>query len=558
MSTLKFAVVAAMAASVSACKCDPRTSRLSAKIEVIDDAGNPRTGVEFGQVQLNLTSTKKVRIRNTGSVTLNLEKADFSKTVFAGATELPVSVSAGGEYELSLSFTPTVADQRETGTVTLRSNDPQNPTVELALAGSGITASVVVQPTALDFGQVYVGEMKELTFALTNTGSNELPVTSASLTSAVGPNVTANLSPLMRTLAGGESVMVTVRFAPTSQLTLSGELEIVLPTGVGNKSIPIRGTGILAQPKLCFRFDGTAFEQCMDSAALPLNVAFGGLCDERVYPRDGGLTCDIDGGTAPYERSGRMYVRNEGNTPVSYTLSITAGHPSRCDGGASIDFQYANAPTLSDGGAQATWTVPTNKLPAAVTDPKPWETAPVLITYRARSVCRGDDADLSTISWTRQGEPPGTSRAPSSMIATLTGNSMLSDPVPFPVTFSGNSPMPLEVSLVSNTGDGPMRLLNVELWQSADGGSNPGVRCSGTVGGPCQYFAWVSGPTLPVTLEGTTLPGGRVSKPVGRLSYGLLDGGFYYPPSQEQRVFAIVQTSDPYTPTVVVPIVGRL
>lgn len=143
-----------------------------------------------------------------------------------------------------------------------------------------------------------------------------------------------------------------------------------------------------------------------------------------------------------YERSGKLYVRNEGNTPVSYSLNITAGQPTRCDGGASIDFRYANAPTTSDGGPQATWTAPTFKLPAAVSDPKPWETAPVAVTYRARSTCRGDESDLSTVLWTRQGEPAGTSRRPNGMVATLTGASLLSKPEPFAVTFSGNNRCP--------------------------------------------------------------------------------------------------------------------
>jgi hypothetical protein len=73
-------------------------------------------------------------------------------------------------------------------------------------------------------------------------------------------------------------------------------------------------------------------------------------------------------------------------------------------------------------------------------------------------------------------------------------------------------------------------------------------------------FAWVAGPTVPVLLEGTNIPGGRISKEVGTISYGAFDpdGGMYWPPSQEQRVFAIVQTSDPYTPTVTVPIIGRI
>lgn len=165
-----------------------------------------------------------------------------------------------------------------------------------------------------------------------------------------------------------------------------------------------------------------------------------------------------------------------------------------------------------------------------------------------------------TIVWTRQGEPLGTMRRPNTLLATITGSSVLSAPVPSPVTFTGNSPVPQDVSLVGNTGNGPVRLVTTELWQSADGGTNADVRCSDVEAGPCVYFAWVQGPTLPVLLEGTNILCGRVSKKVGTIAYGTFnaDGGLYTPPGQEQRVFAIVGTSDPYVPTVTVPIIGRL
>jgi hypothetical protein len=145
------------------------------------------------------------------------------------------------------------------------------------------------------------------------------------------------------------------------------------------------------------------------------------------------------------------------------------------------------------------------------------------------------------------------------MLATLTGASLLSDPVPNTVTFTGNNPVPQDVTLVSNTGDGPVKLLTAELWQSADGGLTPTDRCSAVTAGPCTHFRWSMGPTLPVTLDGTPSPTMRTSRVVGQLEYGTVDdAGMRQVPSQEQRVFAVVGTSDPYTPTVTIPIVGRL
>jgi hypothetical protein len=552
--------VLTLALSLAGCSCEERTNRRFPKVELLDDVGNARTMVEFGQVQVNFTAKKTVRVRNGGNAALELTQATFSNAKFAAGEALPISIDVNGEHLLELTFTPTAPDVRETGTATLATNDPERPTVQLSLAGTGVTATAVLQPQALDFGDVYVGESKRITVAFTNAGSNELPVTDARLSTAVPASVTADLTPWKKTLAGGETAMVTVTFAPTAPGAISGALEVLLPAGVGDKSLVISGTGIRAEPRLCFRFEGSGVERCTDGTQA-LDVRFGSLCDGRVYPADGGLLCELDGGVVPYARGGQLYFKNEGNTPVSYTVAFNAGQTNRCDGGSTIDFEFANAPALPDGGTQPSWSVATTRLPMHASDPKPWETAPIAVTYRARSACRGgDDSDIATVLWTRQGEPAGTMRLPSSLVATLTGASLLAAPEPNGVTFTGNSPMPQDVTLVSNTGDGPVRLLSAALWQSSDGGLVPDEPCSMVMSGSCQFFTWLAGPTLPVVLEGTTAPGGRVQKQVGRLAYGVFepDGGFYVPPSQPQRVFAIVETSDPYTPRVVVPIIGRL
>lgn len=560
----KISVTAFTLLVLAGCDCDNGVSRRVAKIEVLDADGNTRQSIDFGQVQLHFTAKKAVRVRNVGTGSLEISAAAFTNARFATGA-VPTTLAPSEEAMLEFSFTPDVADQRETGTVALTTNDPDAGTVSLSLAGTGVTATAVANPRTFDFGEVYVGESKTLTFTLTNSGSNELPVTRAELSAGLDPSLTADLTPLVKTLAGGESVMVTLRFAPTAITTLAGSLDIELPEGVGSLTLPVTGTGIAAAPKLCFRFDDTAFERCTDGTpGMNLDVAFGALCDARVYPADGGLSCALDGGAIPYERSGRFYVRNDGNTPVSYSLGINAGQPQRCDGGATIDFEYANAPTLADGGAQPSFMVPTTKLPMAVTDPTPWETAPVAVTYRARSACRGgDDSDLSTIVWTRQGEPLGTTRAPTVMLATLTGASVLADPEPYPITFTGNSPLPIDARLVSNVGDGPVELRTVTLRQSSDGGNTPDVDCAAVDAGPCVYFAWVAGPNLPTVLEGTRVLGQPVDKVLGRIAYGtwtvdpITDAGTYVPPSQPQRIWAVVGTSDPYEPTVNVPINGR-
>lgn len=549
-------VVAAGVALASACQCGARTSKLFSAIQIVDASGVPTASLDFGKVQRGTTATRTVRIRNAGAVTLTVDSVTVADSIFGVASPLPLSVSPSQERELALTLTPSVADVPVSTTATVHSNDPEHPTVTVSLTGLGVVSAAVAEPEMLNFGEVFLGETKSLTFTLTNAGSSGLVVSSAAFSAATGSAVSGELGALVTTVAEGTSVAVTVQFAPTAMVEVSGALELGLPTGT--LAIPVTGRGIQAQPKLCFKFEGSGLEQCTDGvASTNLEIRFGSLCDRRVYPLDGGLDCALDGGSFPGERSGTLYVRNEGNTGVRYTMAFVSGQPNRCDGGASIDFAFANAPALADGGAQVSWSQAERQLPTQLSDAKPWETAPIDVTYRARSRCRDDGADLATVVWTRQGDADGKTRLPGAMLATLTGSSILSAPVPYPVTFTGNVVTPQEVSLVSNTGDGPVELKAVDLWQSNDGGATPHVRCHDAVGGPCQYFSWVSGPTLPVRLAGTTSPGVRVSQVLGQLAFGTEDGGVYYAPFQEQRVFAVVETGDPYTPTVTVPIIGR-
>ena len=68
--TIQRLTVAALLLTLGGCDCGTSTRKLFPKIEVIDEMGNARTSVEFGQVQLNFTATKKVRIRNAGAAAL--------------------------------------------------------------------------------------------------------------------------------------------------------------------------------------------------------------------------------------------------------------------------------------------------------------------------------------------------------------------------------------------------------------------------------------------------------------------------------------------------------
>ncbi|MCA2981679.1 MAG: choice-of-anchor D domain-containing protein [Myxococcaceae bacterium] len=550
-----------VALALSSCQCGQTVRRTFPKIEVIDAMGADRGSLDFGQVQLNATATASTRVRNGGNADLSITKATFSSPKFGLGETLPVTVGASEEVMFAFTFRPTEPDVRETATVTLETNDPARPTVQLTLLGTGIAAVATVMPRTLDFGEVYLRESKSLEVTLTNAGSNELEVTGATLgATAATLGLTGVPQGLVGPLAAGASRKVAFTFAPTATGDLMTALDVTFGGGLDPLRVTVRGKAIEAVPRLCFRFEDSPMETCSDRTTTMLNLPFGALCDGRLFPPDGGRACvGSDGGTAPASRSGRLYVRNEGNTPVQYAFNVNLLAGGRCDGGAVADFEFASNP--SDGGR---FVLPTAQLPASTMDPRPWETPPVRVTYRPTSRCRDDGADQAQVFWLRQNEPAGTNRQPQTVTMILSGQSLLPRGITSDITVNLSGTVPNVVQSyngLANAGDAPLTVVSASLWQGAalaDGGMGgaPDEECVTGTGGSCRFFRWVMAPVLPATLPGTSTPSMPSSRPLGQLGFGAFDGGTAPQTGTMYRIFAVFETDDPYGAPCPYPTVG--
>lgn len=538
---------------VPACSCDETVRRTFPKIEVLDEMGNEKLTVDFGQVQLNATATARLRMRNAGSALLSITEVKFSSAKFGHGEMLPVTMSPNGEVQFAFTFKPTEPDLREMGTATLTTDDPQRPTVQVTLFGTGIAAVATVSPRTVDFAEVYVNEEKSIELTLTNAGSNTLEVTKAELTPAMPAGLSGALTPLVGMHMAGAAVKVTLRFAPVMRGDLSANLDITFGGGLDPLRVVVRGKAIEAVPRVCFRFDDTPMESCTDRTNTMLQLPFGSLCDNRLFPPDGGAICaSADGGSAASFRSGRLYVKNEGNTPVSYAFNVNALAGGRCDAGTNIDFAFSNSPSPDAG----RFMVPSARLPNAATDPQPWESAPVAVMYRPTSQCRDDGADQVQIFWSRQNEPLGTNRLPQAAVVILTGQSVLPRGVPFDLNISLAGmirSVTQNYNGLSNLGDGPLTIRSATIWQGEfllDGGTGPAPfeECqAGATAGACAFYWWETAPTVPFTLAGTPLPSQPSTRVVGQIGFGQRDGGTATPQvGTTYRAFAVFETNDPY------------
>lgn len=566
------------------CQCGPKTSTRLPKLELPAPDGSELSAFDFGQVQVGATTTATIRVRNGGAALLTLSEGTTAAPFAVGA-EIPLTVQAGDEGSFTVSFSPTVADKRETGTLTLTSDDPNRKTATITLAGTGITAVARGSPSPLAFGDVYVGESKTVPLTITNAGSNALEVQQAAFVGAP-PEVTGNLAKLVKQIPpGGGGETVDISWAPLADGALSGAVQLSLPASQGGAlTVPLSGRGVQAIAKMCFKFDDSGLETCADATNVAVTVAVGSLCDNALYggPDAGALRCT----TATGQRSGKLYYRNDGNFPVRYSLQYQPlpSASGRCDGGsAPSDFTFSNAPVQSDGGQPATYSVATVQLPAQVTDAKPWESAKVSVTYRATSRCREDVADVAQILWSRQGEPVGTTRAPGTMFLTLSGKSQLPRGLSADMGYgSQGSPatVPFSQDFIGavNAGDAPLVISAVELWEElpnvfADagvpdaGGPTGGIfqLCGSNQNSDCARFAWTTDggdPNLRVPL---VIDAGSATTPaqavLGRLIFAPNGSGACVNngvacPNQLYKIYAVIRTNDPYAPVVISRITG--
>ena len=562
---LQWLVGVVVLSSLAGCTCEQQIMKKNPKIEVLDDMGAERTLVDFGSAQLNIPTVKELRVRNGGAGPLTISAAQFSPAVFGAVTTFPLTLAVNEEQLLQLSFTPTEADQRITGKVTFTTDDPARQSVDVSLAGTGIEAVAVLMPTTLDFTEVYLGESKNLMSSLTNSGSNELEVTDAKFTTTSNAAFTAPLAMFKGKIAAGGSSTMAVTFTPTVQGDATGAIELTLGGNLGKVSVALKAKGIQAQPRVCLKYDDSAMESCTSTGVDFLQVSFGAYCDNRLFPPDGGPTpCRTpDGGSVASSRAAKVYFRNDGNTPVQYTVRYDTGLGTACDAGSEIDFEFANAPALPDGGRQQTWSDATFKLPMLATDPKPWETAGIPVIYRPRSNCRSDGSDQARIVWTRQGEPASTMRLPQSLVLNMTGQSQLPRASNQDINIMGTVPQTLDFKGVANGGDAPLRVTGVGFYQAeylTDGGrgTEPFEFCDPQTTGDCAVFSWEPGrePVLPFTLAGTNMPSNPVTKVMSRIVFGAADAGTQPLLNKQYQVFVVIDTDDPYSPKVVSVIKG--
>lgn len=204
------------------------------------------TAINFGTSSIGLKVTSNLVLTNSGAADLtiyllSLTGADFT---VSGITT-PKTITAGQSAQVVVTFTPTAAGSA-TGSLSITSNDPTNPTISVPLSGTGTSAAtgqLSANSTSLSFGTVATGTSAEKQILLTNTGNAAVKI---STVTTAGAGLTTSGVTTPTTLNPSQSVTLTVSFAPAAAGSMTGSISIVSDAGNSPLKIAVSGTGAQA------------------------------------------------------------------------------------------------------------------------------------------------------------------------------------------------------------------------------------------------------------------------------------------------------------------------
>jgi hypothetical protein len=193
-----------------------------------------------------------VTVRNTGSTMLTSNISVVGTTVFSVSTG-SVNVAAGDSAKITVYFQPTSWGPVG-GTVRFNTNDSYHSQVDVAVSGATPYPVLGFSVASINFGTVKVGEYKDTTVTISNTGNDTLQITSiaGTLASYSGRPMTAIVAP-------GHSFVDTIRFAPLAGGTFNGRISVTSNSLTSPDTMSVSGSGNAVFPVLSLSTSAVAF-----------------------------------------------------------------------------------------------------------------------------------------------------------------------------------------------------------------------------------------------------------------------------------------------------------
>ncbi len=179
------------------------------------------------------TETKEFSVTNEGDASLQITdvELDDANAPFTISAIGSVLVEPGGTTAFSVTFQPVTAEA-VSATVYVNSNDPDEPSVPVALTGSGIAPQIELDPVNYDFGTPNIGCTNQVPLIIRNIGNSDLVVSELNYVTAASTEISVDANEAVNgalpwTIPAGTELSVSMDYSPLDEYADDGYLTVV-------------------------------------------------------------------------------------------------------------------------------------------------------------------------------------------------------------------------------------------------------------------------------------------------------------------------------------------
>ena len=129
--------------------------------------------VSLGEIRVGQQARKGLGITNAGEAELRVTSLSVEGNASFSVTPAQLTLAPGETRDIVIRFTPLSRGDKR-GRLIISSDDPLEPRVAVDLHGVGLQGELSAKRDAIHFRQVRVGEYRDTTLALINTGNDDL------------------------------------------------------------------------------------------------------------------------------------------------------------------------------------------------------------------------------------------------------------------------------------------------------------------------------------------------------------------------------------------------
>jgi hypothetical protein len=195
-----------------------------------------QSSLNIGSVKLGQYKDTTVTIKNTGNDTLKITAITSTDGVFSARPTVK-NISPGQSVADTIRYTPNVIGTAS-GRILVASNATTSPdTVSVTGMGVGVPVLMLAQ-SSLNIGSVRLGQYKDTTVTISNTGNDTLKITAITST-----NSAFSARPTVKNVPPGGIFVDTIRYAPIVIGTANGNLLITSNDATTPDTMAVTGIG---------------------------------------------------------------------------------------------------------------------------------------------------------------------------------------------------------------------------------------------------------------------------------------------------------------------------